>query len=345
MKIYSLKTKYAYHLILWFILICFKIIIDYSIFKRIDILNNLRFFSTSFVIFYVNYIYFIPFLLKQKKEVIIGVLFLFSLFLIGSFIFNPPPPHPPHRDFKEFPKPKDFLFHPMIFFKIVNFSLGFSTILFFIGKWNESEKRIKNLEFERQASQLKLIREQINPHFFFNALNSIYALSINKSQETPRVILLLADIMRYILDSQKNMVNSLEAEIDNIKKYIEIQSIRFKKFNSFFCEYTGDFSKNQIEQLLLLTFVENAFKYANVKKGPIVLKINLKENILDFYISNFYEKYSREEQSHKIGLQNAKTKLDLLYPQKYELNISDEKNQYIVHLKLNLKAYELLDSR
>ena len=345
MKIYSLKTKYAYHLILWFILICFKIIIDYSIFKRIDILNNLRFFSTSFIIFYVNYIYFIPFLLKQKKEVIIGVLFLFSLFLIGSFIFNPPPPHLPHRDFKEFPKPKDFLFHPMIFFKIANFSLNFSTILFFIEKWNESEKRIKNLEFERQASQLKLIREQINPHFFFNALNSIYALSINKSQETPRVILLLADIMRYILESQKNMVNSLEAEIDNIKKYIEIQSIRFKKFNSFFCEYTGDFSKKQIEQLLLLTYVENAFKYANVKKGPIVLKINLKENILDFYISNFYEKYSREEQSHKIGLQNAKTKLDLLYPQKYELNISDEKNQYTVHLKLNLKAYELLDSR
>ena len=66
---------------------------------------------------------------------------------------------------------------------------------------------------------------------------------------------------------------------------------------------------------------------------------------MDFYISNFYEKYSREEQSHKIGLQNAKTKLDLLYPHKYELNISDEKNQYTVHLKLNLKAYELLDSR
>jgi LytS/YehU family sensor histidine kinase len=86
----------------------------------------------------------------------------------------------------------------------VNFSLGFSTILFFIDKWNESEKRIKNLEFERQASQLKLIREQINPHFFFNALNSIYALSISKSEETPRVILLLADIMRYILDSQKH---------------------------------------------------------------------------------------------------------------------------------------------
>ena len=345
MKIYSLKTKYAYHLILWFILICFKIIIDYSIFKRIDILNNLRFFSTSFVIFYVNYIYFIPILLKQKKEVIIGVLFLFSLFLIGSFIFNPPPPHPPHRDFKEFPKPKDFLFHPMIFFKIVNFSLGFSTILFFIDKWNESEKRIKNLEFERQASQLKLIREQINPHFFFNALNSIYALSISKSEETPRVILLLADIMRYILDSQKNIVNSLEAEISNIKKYIEIQSIRFKKFNNFFCDYEGDFNKFQIEQLLLLTFVENAFKYANVKKGPIVLKVKMQDNLLDFYVSNYYEKYNKEEESHKIGLKNAKMKLDLLYPKKYELNISDENNQYIVHLKLNLKAYELHDSR
>lgn len=343
MRIYSLKTKYAYHLILWFILIFFKFIIDYSIFKRIDFVNNVRFFSISIFIFYINYIFFIPFLLKQKKEVIIGVLFVFSLLLIGSFIFNPPPP--PHKDFKDLPKTKDFLLNPMIIFKIVNFSLGFSTILFFIDKWNESEQRIKNLELERQASQLKLIREQINPHFFFNALNSIYALSISKSQDTPRVILLLADIMRYILDSQKIAINTLEAEIANIKKYVEIQSIRFKKFNNFFCDYTGDFSKNQIEQLLLLTFVENAFKYANVKKGPIVLKVNLKDDLLDFYISNFYEKYTREEESHKIGLQNAKMKLDLLYPKKYELNISDLNNQYIVHLKLNLKAYELHDSR
>lgn len=343
MRIYPFKTKHAYHLILWFILIFFKFIIDYSIFKRIDFINNLRFFSISSFIFYLNYIFIIPFLLKQKKEIIISVLFLFSLFLIGSFLFNPPPPL--HKDLKEFPKPKDFFFNPMFIFKIANFSIGFSTVLFFIDKWNENEQRIKNLELERQASQLKLIREQINPHFFFNALNSIYALSISKSQETPRVILLLADIMRYILDSQKNTINTLEAEINNIKKYIEIQSIRFKKFNNFFCDYTGDFSRNQIEQLLLLTFVENAFKYANVKKGPIVLKINLRDDLLDFYISNFYEKYSREEESHKIGLQNAKMKLDLLYPQNFELNITDKNNQYIVHLKLNLKAYELHDSR
>lgn len=342
MKIYNLKTKYAYHLILWFFLIFFKIIIDYSIFKRIDIINNLMFFSVSILIFYFNYFILIPFLLKQKREVIIGVLFIFSLLLIGSFLLNPPP-KPPHDDFKGFPKQKDFLFNPMIIFKIINFSIGFSTILFFIDRLNENEKRIKSLEFERQASQLKIIREQINPHFFFNALNSIYALSISKSQETPKVILLLADIMRYILDSKKNRVNNLEAEISNIKKYIEIQSIRFKKINNFFCDYKGDFSKFQIEQLLLLTFVENAFKYANVKKGPIVLKVNLQEDLLDFYISNFYEKYNKEDQSHKIGLKNAKMKLDLLYPQNYELNISDENNQYIVHLKLKLKTYELHD--
>lgn len=341
MKIYPLKTKYAYHLILWFFLIFFKIIIDYSIFKRIDLMNNLRFFSISIFIFYINYNYFTPLLIKQKKEVIIGIIFVFSLLLVGSFILNPPP-HPP-KDFKELPKPKDFIFNPMIFFKIINFSLGFSTILFFIDKWSENEKRIKNLEYERQATKLKLIREQINPHFFFNALNSIYALSINKSQETPRVILMLADIMRYILDSQKNAKNSLETEISNIKKYVEIQSIRFKKFDNFLCNYTGDFKSFQIEQLLLLTFVENSFKYANIRKGPIVLNINLKENLLDFYISNYYEKNSNKEQSHKIGIQNAKMKLDLLYPQKYNLNISDQDNQYIVHLKLNLKAYELHD--
>ncbi len=109
-----------------------------------------------------------------------------------------------------------------------------------------------------------------------------------------------------------------------------------KNSTIFFCDYEGDFNKFQIEQLLLLTFVEKThFKYANVKKKPIVLKVKMQDNLLDFYVSNYYEKYSKEEESHKIGLKNAKMKLDLLYPKKYELNISDENNQYIVHLKLN----------
>lgn len=343
MKITNFNTTYAYHFILWFILISFKLIIDYSIFKRFDFVNSLKFFSVSLVIFYINYAVFIPKLLTQKKEVILSVLFILFLALVVTFLLNPPPP--PNADFKRLPKPNEIHFDGVLLFKIANFSLAFSTILFFIDKWSENEKRIKALEFERQASELKIIREQINPHFFFNALNSIYALSISKSQETPKVILMLADIMRYILDSQKNLTNSLEAEINNIKKYVQIQSIRFKKFNNFICEYHGDFNKYQIEHLLLLTFVENAFKYANIQKGPIVLKINLAENILDFYISNFYEKHHQKENSLKIGLQNAKMKLDLLYPQNYELDISDENNQYTVHLKINLKAYELHDYR
>lgn len=343
MKIIQFNTKYAYHLILWFILVSFKLIIDYSIFKRFDFVNSLKFFSVSLVIFYINYAILIPKLLTQKKEVILSVLFILFLALLVTFLLNPP--LPPNHKFKRFPKPNEIHFNGIFIFRIVNFSLSFSTILFFIDKWSENEKRIKALEFERQASELKIIREQINPHFFFNALNSIYALSISKSQETPKVILMLADIMRYILDSQKNLTNSLEAEINNIKKYVEIQSIRFKKFNNFICEYHGDFNKYQIEHLLLLTFVENAFKYANIQKGPIVLKINLAENILDFYISNFYEKHHQKENSLKIGLQNAKMKLDLLYPQNYELDISDENNQYTVHLKINLKAYELHDYR
>ena len=112
-----------------------------------------------------------------------------------------------------------------------------------------------------------------------------------------------------------------------------------KEFHSRFILGSGKFSQQLIRDVM---------EYGGSEIATIALRranADSKENILDFYISNFYEKYSREEQSHKIGLQNAKTKLDLLYPQKYELNISDEKNQYTVHLKINLKAYELLDSR
>jgi LytS/YehU family sensor histidine kinase len=224
-----------------------------------------------------------------------------------------------------------------IFFKIGIFSIIFSTLLFFVDKWIENGKKIKALEFERQSSELKILREQINPHFFFNALNSIYSLSIIQSKDTPRVILILSDIMRYVLNTKSTLKNNLNDEISNIKKYIEIQSIRFSKFNNMNYEFYGNFDAYEIEPLLLLTFVENAFKYADLKKGRLEIKVHLENGTLNFFISNFYENKSYESnEDSKLGIENTKMKLNLLYPDKYNLQIDNNGSEYKVNLKLQL---------
>lgn len=258
-------------------------------------------------------------------------------------IFMPPfpkhPPFPPQgfpRNGRMRPFHQDIDLHD-IFFRIGIFSMIFSILLFFVDKWMENGKKIKALEFERQSSELKILREQINPHFFFNALNSIYSLSIIQSKDTPRVILILSDIMRYVLNNKNMQKNNLNDEINNMKKYIEIQAIRFNKFNNLNYEFHGNFESYEIEPLLLLTFIENAFKYADLRKGPLDIKVYLENGLLDFYVRNFYEKKNHEKSNDsKMGIENTKMKLNLLYPDKYQLDINDNGSEYKINLKLQL---------
>ena len=298
----------------------------------------------SIILFYINYYLFLPFIIRQtsKKILIITVSFV-TIYVALMIAFMPPfPQHPPFQ-------PKDFQkngrmrpFHNGInfydiLFRIGIFSMIFSTLLFFVDKWIENGKKIKALEFERQSSELKILREQINPHFFFNALNSIYSLSIIQSKDTPRVILILSDIMRYVLNNKSLHKNNLNDEITNIKKYIEIQSIRFNKFNNLNYKFEGNFESYEIEPLLLLTFVENSFKYADLRKGPLDIKVHLENGLLDFDIRNFYENKSHEKsEDSKLGIENTKMKLNLLYPGKYQLYINDNGSEYKINLVLQL---------
>ena len=337
------KSTYIYHCVIWMILIFFKLIMDHSFFGNFRLLANMKIFIFFFTFFYINYCIFLPYIIGQepKARIVILVTFFF-LYVTLMIIFVPEMPNRPPFPPKNFPNGKmrpferELNFHD-IFFKIGLVSIIFSTLLFFVDKWLENQKMIKALEFERQSSELKILREQINPHFFFNALNSIYSLSITQSKDTPRVILILSDIMRYVLNDKNGQKNNLNDEIINIKKYIEIQSIRFNKFNNINWQFYGNFETYKIEPLLLLTFIENAFKYADFKKGPLDILINLKDNILSFNVKNFYETKPSERTDHnKLGIKNTKMKLDLLYPEKYTLEINDDGSEYEIDLNLQL---------
>jgi len=327
------KSIYIYHLLLWIILIVFKVILDISIYKEISLSDNLQIFSLSLVLFYFNYCVFLPFLVQQSKQKIILWIVALTIIYIALLIFSfpktipklttistdelkalttvstngqkiplsssssqtpavlqtPPFARPMTLEQMNLPAtpaiPSPVLSLNNILSSIAFFALMFSTILFFIDKWTENEKRVQKLEYERQSNELHILREQINPHFFFNALNSIYSLSLVKSDETAKIIVTLSDIMRYAFQhtTKTEQKNNLNSEIENIKKYIEIQSIRFRKYNNIKTHFEGEFSRCVIEPLLLLTFVENAFKYVNIKKGPLEIKIALIENHLTFY--------------------------------------------------------------
>jgi len=340
-----IRSTYVYHFVIWIILIFFKLIMDYSVFGNLMWWMNLKVFGVFMAIFYLNYSLFLPFIIKQDPKTRITIVFTFIVIYIASFFLFMPkmPDHPPFPP-QNFPKHGKMMkpfehglnFHEIIF-KIGLFSIIFSTLLFFVDKWLENQKMIKALEFERQSSELKILREQINPHFFFNALNSIYSLSITQSKDTPRVILILSDIMRYVLNDKNGQKNNLNDEIINIKKYIEIQSIRFNKFNNINWQFYGHFEAYKIEPLLLLTFIENAFKYADFKKGPLDILIDLKDGVLNFNVKNFYEtKPSERTDNNKLGIKNTKMKLDLLYPEKYKLDINDNGSEYEIKLTLQL---------
>jgi len=344
----TFRTIYIYHWVIWIILILFKLCMDYAVFGSFLFFINFKIFLVFFTLFYLNYSIFLPFIIRQKPNIILAITISFVVVYVGLMIaFFPPLQKPPH-----FPPPGSFIrpgrmmkfnhdlnFHD-IFFKIGLFSIIFSTLLFFVDKWTENGKKIKELEFERQSSELKILREQINPHFFFNALNSIYSLSIVQSKETPRVILILSDIMRYVLSTKNRQKNNLEDEINNIKKYIEIQSIRFKKYNNIHCVFEGNFKAYEIEPLLLLTFVENAFKHGTglIENPQIDIQLEVKNDMLHFTARNKYKDDLTEikDKTSGIGLNNVRRRLNLLYGTNHSLLINKKDFWFTVSLQLNL---------
>jgi|TARA_B110001469_G_scaffold81687_1_gene77271 sensor histidine kinase YesM len=210
--------------------------------------------------------------------------------------------------------------------------------------WLEEQKRTAALEKMQSDTELKFLRTQISPHFFFNTLNNIYSLAIEKSEKTPKIILKLSELMRYLLYETRTKRQRLEKEIICIQNYLELESIRYGKLLDIDMKISGDIMNKKIAPILLLSFVENAFKHgANKNIGNIKIDIDFKiiENFLYFTISNPVPKAIKNKQIIKhsggIGLKNVKKRLALGYnPDEYELNIESKDKVFIVNLKIKV---------
>jgi len=211
-------------------------------------------------------------------------------------------------------------------------------VLFFI--WIlEQWKWVQNLKSEKSKTELSLLKSQINPHFFFNTLNNLYALTVKNSKQAPDVILKLSDMMRYTIYEGEKETVKLGDEIDYLNNYIELHKIRYKKTVEITFKHEID-TNLSIAPLLFIILLENAFKHGiETLTENAFIHINLYEDtdFINFKIENNFDPKEISE-TKGIGLSNLKCRLALIYPKKHELDSCQENNTYKVTLKISKHA-------
>jgi two-component system, LytTR family, sensor kinase len=209
-----------------------------------------------------------------------------------------------------------------------------------IDQWFQSEKRNKEIENEKLTTELFFLKSQINPHFLFNTLNNIYSLAAAQSEKTAEAVMKLSSIMRYVLTEVKNDCVPLEKEIQFITHYIELQKLRLTDKSKVEFNVVGDTAGRQISPLLFLPFVENAFKYgiSTRELSPIIILLEIKNPDLYFTVKNNKHTTTllKSAGNTGIGIQNAKRRLELLYKNRYQLDIAEDATTYSVNLNLSL---------
>jgi sensor histidine kinase YesM len=220
------------------------------------------------------------------------------------------------------------------------FVLAISMAIKISNEWFRAEKQKKEMENEKLHSELAFLKSQVNPHFLFNILNNICSLARKKSDDTENAIIQLSRIMRYMLYDSKDEKVSLEKEVEYLQNYIDLQRLRIS--DSVIINFTieGNTEGKMVEPMLLIPFVENAFKhgisYLEASHIDIILKTDNRN--LHFRVENNRIKKSEDpvQQESGIGLKNVIRRLDLLYPGTHSINIEDNTAKYIVNLDISL---------
>lgn len=294
--------------------------------------------------FYLNYYWIIPELYFKKKF----VLFVFILIACYAAInFLPDLIVPHHTSFHSLenemhergirPHAHHRFNHP-IFNAFRHYIFHFVLVLVFSILLRVREK-LRKAEQEKLNTKLSLLKTQINPHFLFNTLNSIYSLALSKSDDTAIAIVKLSGLMRYVISEADPDWVSLDKELGYINDYIELQKLRLE--NTVRVEYskTVHFNEEKIAPLILIPFVENAFKHGvnPEEDSRIKVTISVTNSRLELtVVNNKVSTLQDGEERSGLGIDNAQTRLQLLYPAKHKLTIVNQQNTFTVHLTLDL---------
>ena len=223
------------------------------------------------------------------------------------------------------------------------FGMFFTSTLFgYFVRDRQSHKREIDLTHQNIEFEMKFLKSQINPHFLFNALNNIYALSVIKSERTPDMILKLSDMLRYTLYGSESKKVKVGREIDYISNFIEFQKLKMDSEPNIKVDTTNCNTELLIEPMLLIPFIENSFKHGNidnVKRGWLQLEIKTLGPMLIFKVKNSLPSISiNKDEVGGIGVENVRKRLEILYPGRFKLDIQTSESAYSVYMEIDTNS-------
>lgn len=365
----NITIKILIHLFLWGLIFFLHYILISNYAIEFDVIYQLSVISIYALIFYVTFYFIMPFLFKKRI-----ILFLvFSLTIITSLFFlkeelsrnrfeklkaegtNLPffrpdlmPDNPTMRPFiygadrrpREYIRPRGMIGGKLMF-NVLGLILvyAFAVSFRFIEKWRNDEKHRAVLENEKIKTELLFLKQQVNPHFLFNSLNSIYSLALNKSDVVTSSILKLSSILRYMLYDSGDSQVSLHKELEFIQDYIDLQRLRLTEKVLVNYKIIGEPEDYKIEPFIIIPLIENAFKFGtdNINQTFIIILINILHERIEIKVTNkIVTKADENKNQSGIGINNIKRRLELLYPNKHKFTVDKENDVFTVNLAIKL---------
>ncbi|WP_153800990.1 histidine kinase [Foetidibacter luteolus] len=295
---------------------------------------NLALDAVWVALFYLNAFFLMPRLVFRKKyfsyvaalAAVIGLLVALHYLIFHDVGFR-------------FPNGRGGPPFPFVFFKFVTILVCSASYKIITDKIKEDQRQ-QEKENENLKTELSLLRSQVSPHFMFNVLNSMVSMARLKNDNLEPSLIKLSSLMRYMLyDAEEDKV-TLQTEIEYLESYIDLQKQRFDDSVEVNVTVDVDNMNHQIEPMLLIPFVENAFKHGTgmIEAAAINIKLTVKGGQLEFLVSNKFNPRIKEvkDRVSGIGLNNVKRRLNLLYAKNHQLNITEENDNFIVHLQVKL---------
>lgn len=325
------------HLFFWIIYILGSIVIPYFVYNSEHTIFNFTFLITSFTCFYVNYYLVVPNFFEANK--IYKSLFAFLL-SVSSFVmvryFAEEWFLPTFFGIRNYAEGTSFVYYffDNIFYSSTTIFIS-TTFWFFRYSIIAEEEKTQLIEAKKNA-ELQALKTQINPHFIFNSLNNIYSLVYQNSEKALPALEELSQLLRYSTKDLGEDTITLDKEIGYIDSLTALEKLRLKNPELLVIEKNINHSKLNISPMILVPFVENAFKHGDFRNKGFQMKISDENKVLKFHLLN-YKKERMKDSLSGIGIENVKKRLEILYPKKYALNIKDSEAEFIVDLKIDLR--------
>jgi len=335
----SVPARVIQHLAFWGLsyYIMVHVFASSSEIQATDHIYSAIFLFTIAIGVYINLLLLIPVFLNRGRFISYGI--LLSLCIIAATGLN-------HLTFSHL---IDYLLPGYYFISYFGFDDILKFVVVFVGitsliklskgyfKLLESRNALMKDQKEKSEAELRALRAQVNPHFLFNSLNSIYAMVLKRSENAADMILRLSDILRYILyETRKDRVD-LSTELDHMQNYISLQRIRSGPNATIEVRITGEPGKRIIAPLLFLPLIENSFKHGiKAETGPAFVRMEwtIDDSSIRFAVENNKGEAEKEpgHQDHGIGLENLKKRLDMSYPGKHRFEISETEDRFNAEL-------------